>query len=469
MVTKTYSLLPIISAPPAPELHTTISSPHTDDIRIKLPKLLIDHPILFDGPDNTLKSVFTQLANDTDSKVKCAFLDHLNDLYNSTNNPHSKETLLSLYQSMFKEDDMKVLEKLVNTSMLVNLAQNRPPQTMSLFLTILEKFKKRWRFFSKILKAIEQFPQQTIYQGFKQLLIVVADALEANPQALMPQIISFYTFCVHERFNVIKLTDLFLYLSHDFAKSNHYQLRIFYLKLSSALMDEFLPSEKEYYIENVWNRIAENYYSEKVEFVFIKLVEYLLEFITKFHPFESAKLTNDIYELLTSTAPHFQKKSMVKNDKSPRQSPGSFQSKSPKPTPSLTALLTTTYANQQLDFLISELIPLIPANIRSMSAQSSIDKLPTIIDKNSPHVKKPINSMPIPSQNRSNPNILASSMHAHGSPVPMKTIPRPLNQRNPSSPKVSSRPRPNSFMPKSRPMVKSASNTSMNTMRFPKL
>ncbi|OHT03092.1 hypothetical protein TRFO_29551 [Tritrichomonas foetus] len=410
------------------QLLLTIANFNESFIRKDLPKILVDNPMLFNAPENVLKQVFTSLGNDSDPIVKCAFLEQLEIIYNSTKLSRTKEHILMLYQNMLKDNDIKVLEKLVTetSSMFVVLADQRPSQIMNLFLHIAELFKTRWRFFSKILRSFEMFPTNTLVYGIKPLLSLICEAVKVNPQVLMPQVISFYTFCIHSRFDCLKLPDLLRYLAHEYGKSEKYQMRIVYIKLANSLLNEF-NDDRSYYIENIWSHIAE-YKNESVEFVYIKLLEYILAFIPKYDVKDSNRLTQDVLSILSN-------KKFCDSQ------------------------------NPDIVYLISRIKPLVPNQPRSMSAQPSFEHLPAIVDKTSPRLRRPINTPQSP--HRGN----ASGAFQSGSPnAPIKMPPRP-NQpscRKPS-PKVSTRPRPQSFMPNTRSMVKSSSNSGINSMRFPKL
>ncbi|KAK8885500.1 hypothetical protein M9Y10_040949 [Tritrichomonas musculus] len=475
LVTKTYSLLTVISSCGSsnsssnfscnsPGASSTLSSnsanPQLVAIRAKLPKTLIDHPMLYSASEDILKTVLTNLANDSATNVKCAFLDNLSKIYNSADSK-TKDTLLTLYQNLFKEKDNKVLEKLVDTSMLVNLANNRPPHTISLFLNIADKFKTRWRFFSKILRSFEQFPSETFTHGIKQLFSIVVEAVKVNPQALMLQANSFFLFCVHSNFQVLKVHDLLNYLAHEFGHSEQYQMRIFYLKIATSLIDGFVHNNSDYYIDNVWSKVVDFYMSETVEFVFIKLIKYLIEFINKFNPFNSVRLTKDIHILIETTSVRFRKKKDSKVQLRTKSNPVGLQNIKPPSND-----LSVPYLNPDIDSLMAKLIPLIPSNGKSFSASPSFEKLPTIIDKQSPRLRRPMNNPPGLTRNISNQNISINSSQIPRSSNNLK-LPRPVPAYRNPSPKSTARPK--SFTTGGKPMTKSNSNASINTMRFPKL
>lgn len=461
LVTKTYQLLTVISSSESGKNSNSPSSKLSNSnstlvsVRSKLPKLLIDHPMLLSASDNILKNVLTNLANDLDTSVKCAFIENLGKIYNSATTSTTKEKILSLYQNFFKEKDIKVLEKLVDTTMLVNLAKNRPAATHSLFLMIADDFKTRWRFFSKILRAFEQFPTETFVQAVHQLFSIVVEAVNLNPQALMMQTNSFIIFCVRSKFSNMRIQDLLVYLANEFGHSHRFQMRILYLKIASSLIDEF-ESDKQFYIDNVWEKVVEYYTDEKVEFVFIKLLKYLIEFINKFNPFNSAKMTSEIRVLLETTSGRFKLKSESKTKtRSMKFKSTNFD-------------LEGKYINSDIDLLVSQLIPLIPSNLKSFSASPSFDKLPTIIDKQSPRVRKPLNQYPTGSLPR---NVSNQNFSINNSPIPRSTnnlkLPRPVPAYRNPSPKSNARPK--SFTNAGKPMVKSNSNANINKMRFPKL
>ena len=431
LVNKVYLLLPYIA------------NCNDCQVRKMLPKALIEHPSLFKGPESSLKTVFTQLGNDKDPNVKIAFLENLDQIYNSLlinnknlngKNENLDGTLLTLYQSLLKDSDIKVVEKLITDTplMFVALAKNRPPSIMNLFIQVLKQFQNRWRFFTRILREIEQFPTPTLVSGIKPLLTIICEAVKINPQALVVPVTSFFAFCIHQKFDCLKLPDLLKFLAFEFGKSPDFHLRIVYIKLAQSLLDEF-DDDRQFFIEHIWSFLYE-YKDEKVEFVYIKLLEFLADYVQKYKVRDSVKQSQEVQTVLNN-------KKFIDS------------------------------TNPEIHNLVEYIRPLLPSHTRSLSAQPSLDKIPSIVDKSSPRLKRPIRTSSSPNHPQAHniQNHLPHTSQSNRMSAPTcKNIPRPVASSNrKTSPKITSS-RRSSYNPSS-PMIKSSSNSGISSMRFPRL
>jgi hypothetical protein len=173
---------------------------------------------------------------------------------------------------------------------LVKLAQMPSPSHMRL----AEKFKNRWRLFSKFLATIEQFPTDEILAIVARLLAMAKEAVASNPQSLGRQVVSFYAFVVRSQFESIKIVDFLTYLYITYGKGNNYRERILYIQLAEGLIPEFSQDE---FINMVWPNILECA-SESVALVGVKVLQFILTRRRDFETIRAAGLTDAVTELL---------------------------------------------------------------------------------------------------------------------------------------------------------------------------
>lgn len=323
--------------------------------RIELIRVLAKTPMLLKGNESNLYRTLSSLATDKDPTVRMTFFDNIEALYKLTDSSNTRNGLVQMFQNALRDEkEICVMEKLVNPHMLVQFASSRQPSHMSLVLELASKFKTRWRFFSKILESIEAFPHDAVLFILKKFLKMIEEAVLINPQSLMRPVTSFYVFIIHSRFDVIKFNDLLNYLFSKYGKNSHYQQRIVYIKLATSLMNVLTQKE---YLELIWPRIQE-YKSEKIMFVKAKVLQFLIEFGQKFHSLDSQSLSKSMDELCTAYA----------TDSDP----------------------------DVVRFLAQA--RLLVGTKKSLSAQPSIEKLPSLTDPK-PRVTKPV---PGASTNRNN-------------------------------------------------------------------
>ena len=340
---KVHALIPVLGASKNPAK------------RIELIKMLAKTQMLMNGNESNLYRTLSSLANDKETSVRVAFLENIEHLYKLTDSSNTKNGLIQMFQNLLRDEkEVPVMEKLVNPFMLVQFANSRQASNMSLVLDLASKFKTRWRFFTKLLQTLEMFPHDAVLFMLKRFLKMIEEAVSMNPQSLMRPVASFYTFIIHSRFDVIKFNDFLNYLFTRYGKSGHYQQRIVYIKLAASLMNEL--SQKEY-LELIWPRILE-YKSEQIMFVKAKVLEFLVEFGQKFHSLDSQSLSKSMDELCSSY---------------------------------------TSDTDPDVVHLLGQARLLIMAK-KSLSAQPSLEKLPSLSDPK-PRITKPVTNQ---SPNRSN-------------------------------------------------------------------
>jgi hypothetical protein len=293
--------MPIILQSKFTELHSrllplisVLAASSVDATKIELINVCAEVPWVLRANENMLYRVFNALSADKSVAVRKAFLTAITDLFDKVPTPSLRNVVMQVYQQMLNDPDMGVLELMVNEYMLVKFAQMRSPSQMCLVLDLAEKFKNRWRFFSKILATIEQFPTDEILAIITRLLVMVKEAVTTNPQSLGRQVVSFYAFVVRSRFEGIKIGDFLIYLYTTYAKSDNYRERILYIQLAQGLIPEF--SQKEF-IDRVWPSILE-YATETVSLVRVKVLQFVLTVRKEFESIRAAGLTNNITELL---------------------------------------------------------------------------------------------------------------------------------------------------------------------------
>jgi hypothetical protein len=178
--------------------------------------------------------------------------------------------------------------------MLKTFAMTRPASAMPVVLELAQKFKTRWRFFSKILQTMEQFPRENIQMILKDVLKMIEQAVTINPQSLMRSVISFYAYVIHSRFENMKFNDFLAYLHIRYATSDRFQDRIVYIRLAGAMMNEF---DHPTFLRDIWPHIKA-YKHEVVTFVRAKVLEFLILFGNEFKSLESQAISQDMYEIV---------------------------------------------------------------------------------------------------------------------------------------------------------------------------
>ena len=249
------------------------------DVRKQLPGIMCEKPILLQrSPESVLKNVFEKLAKDKDCKVRFEFLDKISEMHQKLENSKMQGLLVTLFLELFKEKDLNAQEALINKYMLITLSKTQTAGLMQYVLDLMNAVKDRWRCFTRLLSILEEFPPKILSDSLKKIMIMVENGVTINPQALSRSAISFYAFLIHSKFHTIRMNELMKYLMISYAQSDHFQLRILYLKIAAALLNELEP---EFYFEQVFSVVSE-YKNEKVVFVKAALLDYLPQFLKKY-------------------------------------------------------------------------------------------------------------------------------------------------------------------------------------------
>lgn len=247
-------------------------------IRAKVPELLVNVPQILNGHESTIQRILTSLQNDKEPVVRKALLDNLEKIHSLLESKKLKDMCLNIFLSLFKDQNNDVRESLVNQYLIIELSKSSSPTVMMSVVNLLDSFKTRWRYISRILKAIEQCPKQNVSLVLKNILTLLQEAAKINPQALSPVIISFYIYVIHSRFDSIRMNDMLRYLAIKYGSNKRFQLRILYLKIAEGLLDEF---EESFYIVHIFN-VVSDFINEKVVFVQSQIMIYLAAFIKKY-------------------------------------------------------------------------------------------------------------------------------------------------------------------------------------------
>lgn len=262
------------------QLLNVVVNDENADVRKKLPGIMCEKPILLvKTPESILKGVLEKLARDKDPKVKCEFLDKVSEMHKKIETPKGQALLVSLFLELLKERAPNTREALINKHMLVALSKANVSGLMQYVLDLMNAVKDRWRCFTRLLSILEEFPTKILADSLKKIMIMVDNGVRINPQALSRSAISFYAFIIHSKFQTIRMNELMKYLTISYAQCEHFQLRILYLKIATALLNELEP---EFYFEQVFSVVAE-YKTEKVVFVKAALLDYLTQFVKKYN------------------------------------------------------------------------------------------------------------------------------------------------------------------------------------------
>lgn len=256
----------------------TLASSSDKKIRAKVPELLVSVPQILNGHESTIQRILTSLQNDKEPDVRKALLDNLENIHSLLESKKLKDMCLNIFLFLFKDQNNDVRESLVNQYLIIELSKSSSPTIMMSVVNLLDSFKTRWRYISRILKAIEQCPKQNVSVVLKNILTLLQEAAKINPQALSPVIISFYIYVIHSRFDSIRMNDMLRYLAIKYGSNKRFQLRILYLKIAEGLLDEF---EESFYIEHIFN-VVSDFTNEKVVFVQSQIMIYLAAFIKKY-------------------------------------------------------------------------------------------------------------------------------------------------------------------------------------------
>jgi hypothetical protein len=248
------------------------ASSATEVRKIELIHLLAEVPRLLTANEPVAARTFAAFGADKTVNVRCAFLSKIEILYAIVSGIGSLTTaLVQIYQGWFGDSNKEVLEGLVHPFMLGKLAQTRQLASVHLIHGLAEKFVGRWRFFSKILVAIEAFPAESAASTLRNFLGLLERAVMIDGRSLSRYAVAFYHFVIHSHFPAHSHEEFMTYLQETYAKSANYNNRILYLNLAVALVPEFSHGD---YFKLVWPPI-EGYLDETVVFVRIKLLEYL--------------------------------------------------------------------------------------------------------------------------------------------------------------------------------------------------
>jgi hypothetical protein len=293
--------MPIILQSKFTELHSrllplipVLSTSSADATKMELIAIFAQVPEVLRANENVLYRVFNALSADRSVTVRKEFLGRMRELFEKVPTPSLKNIVMQVYQQMFNDPDMGVLELMVNEFMLVKFAQMRSPSHMSLVVDLAEKFTNRWRLFSKILATIEQFPTDEILAIIARLLMMVKEAVARNPQSLGRQVVSFYAFVVRSRFEGLKIPDFLCSLYATYGKSENYRERILYLRLAEGLIPEFSQDD---FMDMIWPNVL-GYASERVALVRVKVLQFILMIRRDFETIRAAGITGPIIELL---------------------------------------------------------------------------------------------------------------------------------------------------------------------------
>jgi hypothetical protein len=271
----------------------TLAASPLESTKIELISVLAEVPILLTGNENVLYRVFSALGGDRAVAVRIAFLGKIQDLYKKVPTPNLRNGILQVYQGLFGDKEMTVLERLVDPFMLVRFAEMRSPPTMSVVLDVAEKFKARWRFFSKLLATLELFPMDCLTSMLSRFLGMVEEAVAMNPQSLGRFAVSFYRFLIHSRLECLKLPDFLTYVHASYGRSKHFQQRIVYIRFAGALLAEFTREE---FLSSIWPNVL-GYGEERVSAVRVKVLEFVVTLARQFHSQQSPGLSLEIEEL----------------------------------------------------------------------------------------------------------------------------------------------------------------------------
>ena len=250
------------------------------DVRRQLPGILCEKSVLLNkAPEAIMKGAFEKLAKDKDAKVQCVFLEKIAEIHEKVEDTKLATSLLHIFFALLKEKPKHLLESLINKHMLIAISQASMPGIMQYVMDLMDAVKDKWRQFTSLLAIIEGFPEKIVSASLKKMMIMVENGVSINPQALSRSAISFYAYIIHSKFTTIRLTELMKYLTVTFAESEKFQLRILYLKIAAALLNELEP---EFYFENVFSVVAQ-FKNEQVMFVRAALVDYLTTFVKHYN------------------------------------------------------------------------------------------------------------------------------------------------------------------------------------------
>jgi hypothetical protein len=279
---KVLALIPILAASPL------------ESTKLGLIAAFAEVQVLLNGNENVLYRAFCALGSDRSVAVRIAFLKRIQELYESVPTSNLRNGIVQMFQNLFSDKETAVLECLVNPFMLVRFAEMRSPPTMTIVLNLAERFKTRWRFFSKLMSTIECFPQDCLTSILSRFLGMVEEAVSLNPQSLGRSAVSFYRFLIHARLECMKLPDFLHYLASSYGQSRNFRQRVVYLQLASALLTELARDE---FMETVWPQILA-YAEEQVSVVRAKVLEFVVAFGKHFQSAHSFALSGQIDDLV---------------------------------------------------------------------------------------------------------------------------------------------------------------------------
>jgi hypothetical protein len=280
---RIFTLLPLLANSPL------------DSTKIWLIGALADVPVLLTTNENVLYRIFSCLSADQSVGMRKAFLTKVQALYEKVPTANLKYGIVQVFQNMFGDRDMGVLELLINPFMLCRFAETKRATEMDLVLDLADKFKFRWRFFSRILQTIESFPSDALLAILSKLLAMIQKAVSRNPQAVGRSAVSFYEFVIHSRFEIMRVPEFLQYLWNSHGKSLDYRERILYIKFAQAMMVELPPDD---FMDMIWPTILE-YGHEKVSLVRAKALELLAGVAREFKAIESISLSAGIIGIVS--------------------------------------------------------------------------------------------------------------------------------------------------------------------------
>jgi hypothetical protein len=279
---KVFALIPILSVSPL------------ESTKLGLIAAFAEVPVLLTTSENALYRAFCALCSDRSVAVRKTFLKRIQELYEKVPTSNLRNGIVQLFQNLFSDSEISVLECLINPFMLVRFAEMRSPPTMTVVLNLAEKFKTRWRFFSKLMATLERFPQDCLTAMLSRFLGMVQEAVSLNPQSLGRSAVSFYRFLIRGRLDCMKLPDFLCYLATAYAQSRNFRQRIVYLQLSFALLPEL---SREEFLDAIWPNVL-GYADERVPVVRAKVLEFISAFGKHFHSAQSCFLSAQIDDLV---------------------------------------------------------------------------------------------------------------------------------------------------------------------------